>query len=181
MKLIKTKTASSFLYGLIFFLGKKSWSLLLAFAGYHSENTSQALLSSGNNFPPTLTFQKSQKNNNGAPIFSANPLFFPSRAPPLACCKYTFSNPRTHSRILAKKKPALLVASRAAPLNLGWLPFSLLQDAHGSAFTVVALELLFFFPVGYLDLWHSHTRLLCCCFEFTTGFIANLLLRSSLS
>lgn len=48
MKLIKTKTASSFLYELIFFLGTKSWSLLpWPFTGYHFENTSQALFFTG--------------------------------------------------------------------------------------------------------------------------------------
>lgn len=84
MKLIKTKTASSFLYGLIFFLETKSWSLLpRPFTGYHFENTSQALFFTGENSRQAQIFQLSQENNNGAVIFSANPLFFPSRAPPL--------------------------------------------------------------------------------------------------
>lgn len=64
MKLIKTKTASSFLYRLIFFPRVEKLVTppgLRTFAGYHFENTSQALFSTGKIFDEHKFSRKAKK------------------------------------------------------------------------------------------------------------------------
>lgn len=100
------------------------------------------------NFDEHKFSRKIQVDNNGVLIFSANPLFFQSRAPPLIReSQNTHSNPR--------KTSTSCVPCAPHPIASGMDPFSLFQDAHGSAFTVVAFELIFLL---LLDIWTGHKR-----------------------
>lgn len=129
------------------------------------------------NFDEHKFSRKIQVDNNGVLIFSANPLFFQSRAPPLIReSQNTHSNPR--------KTSTSCVPCAPHPIASGMDPFSLFQDAHGSAFTVVAFELIFLL---LLDIWienyfvvvlNLRLRTYFCCCESLPDFSRRIALIS---
>lgn len=152
MKLIKTKTASSFLFKLIFSSERKIGLLLFApSAARHFKHNLQALFAYRRKLFTHWFLEKQEKTM--ALRFSANPLFFlnaSSRAPPLfetsvfllRCWVCAPSRTTPHSSSVYSICSVLYT-------KLGKLPA--LQDAHGSACTEVALEL-------FLDIWTKDTN-----------------------